>query len=114
MRCKRKADQADYQEYIRKNRRTVDPFGGITDPVEITKIRHEPRKPDPLITYLPHATPPAELYAELTEPQLSRLMPAVLGGLVGGSGPARALWVMAAVLNVKKLDFVPLESAYDD
>jgi predicted 3-demethylubiquinone-9 3-methyltransferase (glyoxalase superfamily) len=43
-----------------------------------------------------------------------QIVPAVLGGLVGGSGPARALWVMAAVLNVKKLDFVPLESAYDD
>jgi len=50
MPCKRKADQADYEEYIRKNRRTVDPFEGITDPVEITKVRHEPRKHDPLIT----------------------------------------------------------------
>jgi hypothetical protein len=43
MRSKRKADQVDYEEYIRKNRRTVDPFGGMTDPVEITKVRHEPR-----------------------------------------------------------------------
>jgi hypothetical protein len=88
MRCKRKADQADYEEYIRKNRRTVDPFEGITDPVEITMVRHEPRKRDPLITYLPHATPPAELYRQLTEPQLSRLIQYVLDNLGSSKGEA--------------------------
>src|SRR5262245_20347095 len=81
MRCKRKADEADYQEYVRMNRRTVDPFEGITDPVEITKVRHEPRKHDPLITYLPHATPAADLYEALTAPQLSRLIEYVLDHL---------------------------------
>jgi hypothetical protein len=86
MRCKRKADQAEYEEYIRKNRRTVDPFEGITDPVEITKVRHEPREHDPLITYLPPAIPPAELYEELTEPQLSQLIQYVLDAI--GSGEA--------------------------
>src|SRR5262249_14348741 len=74
MRCKRKADQADYEEHIRKNRRTVDPFEGITDPVEMTKVRHEPRKKDPQTPYPPQATPRPKLYEELTEPQVSRLI----------------------------------------
>jgi hypothetical protein len=81
MPCKRRADQIEYEEYIRKNRRTVDPFKGITDPVEILKIRHEPRKQDPLIAYLPHSTPPVELYEKLTEPEVSRLIQHVLDNM---------------------------------
>ena len=111
MRCKRKADEADYEEYIRKNRRTVDPFEGITDPVEITKARHEPRKHDPLITYLPHAAPAAELYEELTEPQLSRLIQYVLDNL-GSSKRQVALAIAKELAAFTAADITRIQHAF--
>ena len=113
MRCKRKADQADYEEYIRKNRRTVDPFGGMTDPVEITKVRHEPREHDPLITYLPPATPPAELYEELTERQLSRLIKYVLDTLGSSKGEA-ALSIAKELAAFTAADITKIQHAFLD
>src|SRR5215831_5260114 len=113
MRCKRKADQADYEEHIRKNRRTVDPFEGITDPVEMTKIRHEPRKHDPLITYLLHATPPAELYEELTEPQVSRLIQYVVDKL-GSSKRQAALGIAKELAAFTTADIAKIQHAFLD
>jgi hypothetical protein len=113
MRCKHKADQADYEEYIRKNRRTVDPFEGITDPVEITKVRHKPREHNPLITYLPPATPPAELYEELTEPQLSRLIQYVLDTLGSIKGEA-ALGIAKELAAFTAADITKIQRAFLD
>ena len=111
MRCKRKADRADYEEYFRKNRRTVDPFEGITDPVEITKVRHKPREHNPLITYLPPATPPAELYEELTEPQLSRLIKYVLDTLGSSKGEA-ALGIAKELAAFTAADITKIQHAF--
>jgi len=111
MRCKRKADEADYEAYVRKNRRTVDPFVGITDPVEITKVRHEPRTYDPLITYLPHATPPADLYGALTEPQLSQLIKYVRDHLASSKRQA-ALGIAKELAAFTTADLAPMQHAF--
>jgi hypothetical protein len=34
MPCRRRIDEAAQEEYIRKNRITIDPFEGVTDPVD--------------------------------------------------------------------------------
>jgi hypothetical protein len=82
MPCRRRIDEAAQEEYIRKNRITIDPFEGVTDPVENIRIRHQPKKHDPLITYVPPATPSHQLYRDLTEPQLARLTDFVVDNLI--------------------------------
>ena len=111
MPCKRKADQAEYEKYIRQNRRTVDPFRGITDPIAIIKIRHEPRQHDPLIAYVPHPTPPAELYEELTEPELSRLIQHVLDNM-GSSDSEAALEIAKELAAFTNTDLTRIHRAF--
>jgi len=113
MPCKQKADQADHAEYIRKNRRTIDPFAGITDPVEIIKIRHEPRRHDPLITYLPPPTVPADLYRQLTEPQLSQVIAYALNNL-GSSKSEAALEIAKEVAAFTDADISAIHQALLD
>ncbi len=74
MPCKQKADRLKHETYIRENRKDVDPFEGVTDRVEILKIMHQPRKYDPIVNYLPYKNSPADIYEELTEPEMARLI----------------------------------------
>ena len=55
------------EEYIRKNRKTIDAFSGITNPVEMLKLVHEPREHDPLIEWIPCPIPTDELYKKLSD-----------------------------------------------
>jgi hypothetical protein len=50
-------------EFIRLNRKTVDQYEGITDPVERAVIMLSPRKHDPLIVYAPAPIGMEELFA---------------------------------------------------
>lgn len=71
--CSLKKDQAEQAEYIRKNRRKLNPYEGVTDAVEIIRIMHSPRKHDPLVEF---AGPPLlanELYGVLDDVQKTRL-----------------------------------------
>ena len=74
MPCVQQQERAKHEEYIRKNRREVDPYAGITDPVEIIRILHTPRRPDALILYRPPPRSVAELYSELSTRQAEQLM----------------------------------------
>ncbi len=65
MPCVRAAETAERDEYIRKNRRDLNEFDGVTDPVEILTIIHKPWRFDPLINWIPHPTPVDQLYCEL-------------------------------------------------
>ncbi len=49
MPCFQQQERQKHEEYIRTHRRDVDLYAGISDPVEILKIMHTPRKHDPLI-----------------------------------------------------------------
>jgi len=71
--CVAKQRQAERDEYIRLNRRTVDPYAGVTDRVEVVRILHSRRDYDPLIQW---AGPPKrveELYGSLTPEEIARL-----------------------------------------
>jgi hypothetical protein len=72
--CLARKQKEERAKFIRENKREVDPFAGITDPVEILKILHTPRKYDPLIAYAPPPKPAEELYAELNKADAIRLM----------------------------------------
>lgn len=74
MRCVGKQKEDERLEFIRKNRREVDRFAGLTDPVDIIRELHTWRKPDPLIVYKPTPFTAVELYAGLTSEQRDRLV----------------------------------------
>lgn len=69
-------------EHIRANRRDVDEFAGVSDPVEILKIIHRPRKIDPLINWIPCQTPTDRIYVKLDRGEVERLS-AYAEGLIG-------------------------------
>ena len=73
MPCVQAAEKKERDEYVRKNRRDLNEFEGITDPVECLKIIHHPSKFDPLINQIPHATPTDQLYIELSHSDQLRL-----------------------------------------
>ncbi|MEC0231775.1 DUF1963 domain-containing protein [Paenibacillus alba] len=58
---------------ILQNRKDVDRYAGIMDPVEILKIMHAPRKYNPLENDLPYHKSAQELYHQLTEAELERM-----------------------------------------
>jgi hypothetical protein len=73
MRCENKRLQAERAEFIRKNRREVDPYAGLTDPVEIIREMHQKRAYDPLIIYKEPSRPKTTLYAGLNLAELDRV-----------------------------------------
>ena len=73
MPCVQAAAKRDREAYIQLNRRDVNEFEGITDAVEILKILHRPRPFDPLVNWIPPATPTDRLYAELSQAQQQEL-----------------------------------------
>jgi len=72
--CYGKMHKAARDEYVRQNRKDVDLYAGITDPVEIIRIAHVRRPHDPLIRYLPPPRSLEELYVSLTLPQAEKVM----------------------------------------
>jgi hypothetical protein len=74
MPCVQAKERQQREAHIRANRRDVDPYDGIDDPLEILKLVHSPPKPDPLIRYAPPPKKPAVLYAELDSGQIAALV----------------------------------------
>jgi hypothetical protein len=73
MPCVRGQARRKYEAYIQANRRDVDPYAGIDDPLEILKIVHQPPKPDRLIRYARPSRSTDALYGELGSGQIAAL-----------------------------------------
>lgn len=71
--CYNAIEAAKREEYIKKNRRDVNLYEGINDPVEIIKIMHKKKVYDPLITYIDYPKTKEEVYALLTQDDIERL-----------------------------------------
>jgi hypothetical protein len=82
MPCVQAAAGKERDEHVRKNRRDLNEFDGVDDPVECLKIIHRPRKFDPLLNWIPHPIPTDQLYTELSRSQQHRLAEHA-GSLVG-------------------------------
>ena len=65
MPCVQAAARKAHDEHVRLNRRDVDAFAGVSDPVEVLKIMHLPRVTDPLINPVPYPEPAESLYVRL-------------------------------------------------
>ena len=74
MPCVQEQARQKHEAYVQANRRDVDPYAGIDDPVEILKIVHQPPKPDRLIRYAKPAKPTDVLYRELGSGQIAALV----------------------------------------
>jgi hypothetical protein len=74
MPCVQAKERQQREAHIRANRRDVDPYDGIDDPLALLKLVHSPPKPDPLIRYLPPPRKPATLYAELDSGQIAAMV----------------------------------------
>ncbi|NQX65971.1 DUF1963 domain-containing protein [Paenibacillus alba] len=73
MPCHQKKLALEKETYILQNRKDVDRYAGIIDPVEILKIMHTPRKYNLLENDLPYHRSAQELYHQLTEAERKRL-----------------------------------------
>ena len=74
MPCMQKEARERHEAYVRANRRDVDPYAGIDDPLEILKIVHQPWKFDPLVRYARPSKSVDALYAELDSGQIAALV----------------------------------------
>ena len=74
MPCVQAKERQQREAHLRANRRDVDPFDGIDEPLDILKLVHTPPKPDPLIRYAPPPRKPAVLYGELNSGQIAALV----------------------------------------
>lgn len=74
MPCVQKKEREERQKYIEKNRKDIDPFLGVNDPVEIIRLHHVKRPNDPLIRYASFKGNLEEIYSKLTEFDEARLI----------------------------------------
>jgi hypothetical protein len=73
MPCLQKKLAAEREAYILQNREDVNRYEGVTDPVEILKIMHLPRRHNPLERELPYPKSIREVYHQLSEAERERL-----------------------------------------
>ncbi|NFG24335.1 hypothetical protein FDF11_11650 [Clostridium botulinum] len=71
--CYNAIQAKEREEYIRKNRRDVNLYDGINDPVEIIKIMHKDKKYDPLIKYIDYSKTKEEMYDILSTNDIEKL-----------------------------------------
>lgn len=74
MPCHQEQKRLERQAYIEAHRKTVNPYEGLTDPVEIIKVMHAPRRYDPLIKWVAYPLPREDLYARLTDLEAAALI----------------------------------------
>lgn len=85
MPCVHKLRREEREEYIRQNRREVDPYAGLTDTVEILRVLHTPRPHDPLVIFRPPPQSVDELYSRLNAEQAGRLMTVAADAMRAGN-----------------------------
>ncbi|MCZ8521256.1 MULTISPECIES: DUF1963 domain-containing protein [Paenibacillus] len=73
MPCHQKIVALEKKAYLLQNRKDVDRYAGVTDPVEILTIMHAPRTYNPLENELPYHKSARELYRQLTDSEKERL-----------------------------------------
>lgn len=73
MPCYQAIEREAHMRYVEENRRTVDLYEGVTNPVEILKIMYTPRTYDELIKYVPYPLTEEQLYLQLDQCQMKEM-----------------------------------------
>lgn len=71
--CYNAIKSKEREEYIRKNRKDIDLYEGVENPVEIIKIMHKDKKYDPLIRYINYPKSKEEMYNNLSYKEIQEL-----------------------------------------
>jgi hypothetical protein len=74
MPCVQRKARAERDAFIKANRREIDPYEGITDPVEVLRIMHQPFTYDPLIIRKPYQRNVEEVCAAMGDSEKNRLV----------------------------------------
>lgn len=72
--CFKNYERIKREEYIRKNRKTLYLYEGITSPLEIIKIFHKTKIQDPLTVYAPYQGSISNIYKQLNEEEIRYLI----------------------------------------
>lgn len=78
MPCYQAIKRKEQEEFIRKNRKDINLYEGVNDPVEILKIMHTPKKYNPLENYIKYEKSMEEMYISLSEEDKQRMKAYVL------------------------------------
>lgn len=73
MPCHQRKLALEKKAYIEQNRKEVNWYAGVNDPVEILKIMHRPRQYNPLELEIPYHKTAQELYRQLTESEREQM-----------------------------------------
>ncbi|BAT40178.1 predicted protein [Escherichia albertii] len=73
MPCVQAQKKREHDEYIRNNKKIVNAFAGLNDPVAMLKLVHQPRKFDALIDWTPCPVPTDLLYQQLSPDQVQQM-----------------------------------------
>ncbi|HAB17894.1 MAG TPA: hypothetical protein PLX89_18135 [Verrucomicrobiota bacterium] len=74
MPCVQKRKAAEYEKFIHQNRRTLDLYKGVTDPVETIHILLTSQRPDPLVQFVPPPKSLEEFCGALNSSEADQLM----------------------------------------
>jgi hypothetical protein len=74
MPCVQKKANEEYKKYVEENKRTINPYDGVTKPIDIIKIYHKSQKRDPLIEYVKYPFPIETVYESLNHQQIHDLI----------------------------------------
>ncbi|WP_315113106.1 DUF1963 domain-containing protein [Clostridium intestinale] len=78
MPCHQAIKRKEQEEFIRKNRKDINLYEGVNDPVEILKIMHTPKKYNPLENYIKYDKSMEEVYITLSEKDKQKMKAYVL------------------------------------
>ncbi len=73
----RKRDEQD-KAYVSANKKDINQYKNVNNPLEIIKIYHQPTKRDPLIHYVPYPDPIDQVYLRLDSTQIAGAITYVL------------------------------------
>ena len=82
--CIGRIRKAEWDEYVRQNRKTVNLYESVADPVEIIRIMLTQRRHDPLIVYAPPPISAEQAFASLSPEQHRQLSTMAADCLVAG------------------------------
>ncbi len=116
MPCVQAQQQREHNEYIRKNKKIVNVFAGLSDPVAMLKLVHQPRKFDALIDWTPCPVPADALYQQLTTDQAQQMADYATERFASGEYKlAQEIWLCVAAFTQANLDAYFREwISYDD
>lgn len=102
--CAGKRDREAWEAHVRANRRDVDRFAGVTDPVELLWLMHTSPKYDPLVNLIPSPRTFEEIYSTLSPDDVRRLADVLIAQMASNKDAVEDAAVCIAAFTESSLD----------